>query len=479
MALKSTEAAKASNPRNRFEKRVHPAFPIAALGVLACTSELLYAAWSQLGNASFPLDQVVGNFLLLHILYLFIVFLLLRFSESVHSGLLGMNLFVLFASLLFRVTVAPAPPILSDDLYRYRWEGMLQAEGGNPYQAAPPDAAWIGLRDDTYSRIPVRDRPGGYGPLTMLAERLGFLSVRGLTHDPFLQAKLLKWPSALADLGILALLAVWLRSRGKPLFLAGIYALSPLSIIEFWGMGHNDALAIAALVAAFWAMDARREGVAFCCLGVAIAFKWWPVLLLPALIGWSRETPRRLLMAAGGLAVVPLAFLPYWSDISGNVRFMSGFAGGWRNNDSLFGMTLALSGGNFETAKWWTLAMIAALAVFGGALVRRRELAAIVVLAGTLLLSANCHPWYLAWFLPFLAFVPWPPLFLWIALSPLFYEVLIDYRILGVWQGSRPGRWLVYGPFFALAAAYGLRCMYRRRRAQEGPCSSTAVAGNT
>lgn len=479
MALKSTEAAFKPHQDCRKGEGSSPALLLATLAVLVCASEFAYASWNGFEDLSFPMDQIIGNLLLLTILYLFIAFLLLRFSESAGSGFPIIHLVVLSAAVLFRVTVAPAPPLLSDDLYRYRWEGMLQSAGGNPYQAAPVDKNWSPLRDNTYSRIPVRDYPGGYGPLTMLVERGSYASVRGMTQDPFLQAKLMKWPSALGDLGILVLLAGWLRSRGKPTFLAGIYALCPLSVVEFWGMGHNDALAIAALVAAFWAMDARREGVAFLCLGVAIAFKWWPALLLPTFIGISRESPRRLLWAAMGLAVIPLSFLPYWSDITQNARFMGGFAGGWRNNDSLFGITFALSGGEYETAKWWTLAMIGTLAVLGGVLIRRREHAALVVLAGTLLLSANCHPWYLLWFVPLLVFAPWPPLLLWISLSPLFYEVLIDYQILGVWEGSRPGRWLVYVPFFALALAYGAWGMLQRRRRQDGPSSSTAVTGKT
>ena len=39
-------------------------------------------------------------------------------------------------------------PALSDDVFRYRWEGMLQAHGGNPYQARPVDPEWEHLRDD-------------------------------------------------------------------------------------------------------------------------------------------------------------------------------------------------------------------------------------------------------------------------------------------------------------------------------------------
>jgi hypothetical protein len=371
---------------------------------------------------------------------------------------------VIVAVVLIRVTVLPVALLLSDDLYRYRWEGLVQLAGENPYQLAPDAPAAERYRDATYERIPVRDRPGGYGPLTMLTERFSYAVVARFTAEPDEQARWMKWPSALGDLAVCLLLAGWLRCRGKPVVLAGIYALCPLPVVEFWGMGHNDALAVACVVGALWAMDARREGVAFVCLGVAVAFKWWPALLLPVFLGRVWEAPRRLVWAAAGMAVVPVAFLPFWSDVAQNARFMGGFAGGWRNNDSLFGITYALAGGDFETAKWMTLALIAALATAAGLLFRRRETGAVVVLAGTLLLSANCHPWYLTWFLPLLAFLPWPPLLMWISLSPIFYEVLIGYQHLGVWDGSRPSRWLVYGPVFGLAAGYAAQWFQKRRR---------------
>ena len=39
-------------------------------------------------------------------------------------------------------------PVLSDDLYRYAWDGRVQAAGINPYRYAPDDPALAGLRDD-------------------------------------------------------------------------------------------------------------------------------------------------------------------------------------------------------------------------------------------------------------------------------------------------------------------------------------------
>lgn len=437
---------------------------VAGLALGLCASELVYGRLLDFQDFPIPVDQVVSALLLLFLLYLLATYLLLRFSEASHSSLLGVAVVVFAAAAIFRLTIAPWNPVLSDDLYRYRWEGRIQVAGENPYQLAPGDAGATGYRDLTDERIPVRDRPGGYGPLMMLTERMGFTAVARWTDDPLAQARGMKWPAAVADLAICGLLAGWLRRRGKPVLLAGIYALCPLPVVEFWGMGHNDALAIACLVGALWAMDARREGLAFGSLGAAVAFKWWPALLVPVFLGRVWEHPRRLLWAAAGMAVTPLAFVPYWSDVSENLRFLGGFAGGWRNNDSLFGVTYAMAGGDFETAKHITLALIAGLAVGAGLAFRRREVGALVVLSGTLLLSANCHPWYLTWFLPLLAFVPWPPLLVWIALSPLFYEVLIPYQYLGVWEGSRPSRWLVYVPVFGLALGYLGRWVRSRRR---------------
>src|SRR6266550_7892515 len=61
---------------------------------------------------------------------------------------------------------------------------------------------------------------------------------------PFAQAFWFKVPSALFDLGAMAVLWLLLRAKGIPLERILIYAWSPLPLIEFWGTGHNDSIAI-------------------------------------------------------------------------------------------------------------------------------------------------------------------------------------------------------------------------------------------
>ncbi len=54
----------------------------------------------------------------------------------------------LAAGLAARLLVLAGPPLMSTDLYRYVWDGRVQAAGINPYLYIPADPALAGLRDE-------------------------------------------------------------------------------------------------------------------------------------------------------------------------------------------------------------------------------------------------------------------------------------------------------------------------------------------
>ena len=56
-------------------------------------------------------------------------------------------------AVILRVIMLLAPPTLSDDIYRYRWDGKVQASGRNPYAATPADPRLEELRDDEWAQI--------------------------------------------------------------------------------------------------------------------------------------------------------------------------------------------------------------------------------------------------------------------------------------------------------------------------------------
>src|SRR5439155_24445470 len=64
---------------------------------------------------------------------------------------------IVFAA-LFRLSILFTAPYLSDDIYRYIWDGRVQAAGINPYRYIPADPALARLRDDKiYPKINRRD----------------------------------------------------------------------------------------------------------------------------------------------------------------------------------------------------------------------------------------------------------------------------------------------------------------------------------
>lgn len=339
------------------------------------------------------------------------------------------------AALVFRLTVLHLQPSLSEDAARYRWQGMLQDAGGDPYIAVPMDPAWDGLRDSTWPRIAGRDRPSAYGPVVEQLNLWHFRLVSALEPEPPAQVWLFKVPFALADLAVGWALMGLLSAVGRPRAWTLVYLWSPLAVTEFWIEGHNDSLALLFAVLALGLAARSRRIWALPVLSVAAMCKFWPAVLFPFLLvrrrngRWSIEWKGALL----SLVVLAALCLPYWSSIVNVVRSVAGFAGGWRNNDSLFAIFLELTGGN----------MVAAAAISGCALVLSivvlRTLA-LPPLAGelsavcaVLLLAANCFPWYLTWMLPLLAVHPNPGLLLWTALASLAYHVIPGYEASGVW----------------------------------------------
>lgn len=336
----------------------------------------------------------------------------------------------------------PVFPIFSEDLLRYRWEGRVQAAGLNPYAVSPDDPQAEHLKDETFERIPARNVWAGYGPLWELAERATWGLVSRITPNPSSQLVWFKLPSVLGDLAAIAALLALLRAHGLPLQRIAIYAWCPLPLVEFWTSGHNDAWIVAFLALALWAAQIRRWTAAFAALTGAALIKFWPFLLFPLFV-FSRPGRPRLRQWLIAIPLTLVCLIPYLDTPVKNLLLLRGLLGGWRNNDSLYGL--------FINSPALSLGLMAVLVL---ALIRvPLETGVLAATAGILLLSANVHPWYLTWLLPPLTLVPWTPLLLWICLAPLFYEALIEYHWLGRWEGVRPSRWLVYVPVFGLALA--------------------------
>ena len=254
---------------------------------------------------------------------------------------------LLAAAVIFRVTLWPLVPTLSSDLYRYRWDGKAQLHGLNPYFAQPDDPSLAPLwntSDPFESRMPATDMPTIYPPL---AEQVFKYAARYLPATVAF-----KLPMELCDIGVMILLAVWLRAEGGGAWQLAIYAWNPLVIVEFAGSGHSDALALAALVGAFLLLKSRRT-LSTLLLAAATLLKSFPIMLFPLWLrrnGWPRSA-RAWLEGAAAAAFALICAWPYRAALHQIPINMATFERNWQdNNASLYTLLKFFSGDSHEFA---------------------------------------------------------------------------------------------------------------------------------
>jgi len=396
---------------------------------------------------------------------------------------------ILGAALLFRLTLLPTTPSLSDDIYRYVWDGHVQWAGINPYRYAPDAPELSDLRaqlPEISAGINHRHIPTIYPPVSQLF----FAAVTGLSGRSHGMAAI-KLGLVLCEVALAAALLGLLRQRGFDGRRIVLYAWNPLAVVEIAGSGHVDPLALALLFGALYWMGHRAWSSAAVALSAAFLAKLLPALALPLLWreraaagigdGQTQVGVRRLLSWP---AVQPLLWFAlmaaagYGLYASAGARLFAAlqtYALTWRFNDSVFTAahltvdalgSLVLESGlpaghALYAARWFCGALFLASAAW--TLVRRTDpvRATFALLALHLMLAPTLHPWYVLWVLPFLPLLPNPA---WVSLSGLVflaYWVLDGYRSAGVWQESLWVRWVEYVPFYALL---GLTWWRRRTR---------------
>ena len=205
---------------------------------------------------------------------------------------------ILVAGLAARLLVLGAAPVLSTDIYRYVWDGRVQAAGINPYLYLPVEPALAPLRDPgtgagaVFPNINRADTaPTIYPPAAQALFGLTGLLGGGIWT---MKGVMLAFDAATA--GLLLLL---LRTAGRPAAQVLVWAWNPLVIWEFAGAGHIDAMALTFIALALLLAARSRAGWAGLALGVAVLTKLLPAALFPAF--WRRWNVRTPL--AAGLAV--------------------------------------------------------------------------------------------------------------------------------------------------------------------------------
>jgi hypothetical protein len=393
--------------------------PVVALTGLACPLLALQGIGLVLqkhGN----LPWFVAVALLQGIVYLIAVWIV--YHAQPRRAVLALVL--VFAGLL-RLSILFSPPFLSDDIYRYIWDGRVQAAGVNPYRFVPADKELAPRRDDLiYPHINRRDYAHTiYPPLAQVV----FLSVTRISESVI-------WMKT-AMLGFEAL-AIWLLIKlliasGLPPERVLIYAWHPLAVWEIAGSGHIESVVVAFVALALWAKKRELPALTGAALAGGALIKFFPAVLFAAL--YRR---RDWQMPVTFAAIVLLTYLPYASAGLGAFGFLpvyfqeEGLLQGWgifplSAAARLFGLPQS-SGGAYLVFAAAVLLMMGLWSIVRRPLSGDGYLADAIrlALAFTLLVSPH-YPWYFLWLVPILCLRLYvPALYLTVA-SFVLYELLL------------------------------------------------------
>ena len=230
--------------------------------------------------------------------------------------------FWLFAAIAFRLSLLFALPNLSDDFYRFIWDGRLLASGYHPFAELPgyyinqTTIITPGIDKDLFQKL---NSPNYFTIYPPVNQFIFWLSVKLSPHSILGSVIVMRSVIISAETGTILLIQKILKHYSLPAKNILIYALNPLVIIELTGNLHFEALLIFFMLGSFWFLIKEKLVAAAFCFALAICSKLIPIIVLPlilARLGLRKSLQYYILV---GLCCV-LLFLPLL-----NVEIISGF----------------------------------------------------------------------------------------------------------------------------------------------------------
>ncbi len=368
--------------------------------------------------------------------------------------------FLFGLGLLFRLVFLLAIPNLSQDFYRFIWDGQMILNGFNPYLHLPGEAS-----SEILNVIPFASE---------LVSNMGTLSARTYSNYPpvnqlaFALAALIGGKSIVGQVVVLRLMLIGAdigvfyygrkvlsRLNVSPHMIFW-YFLNPLVIIELSGNLHFEGFMLFFFILSLYFIFKKHWYWGAVFMGVSISVKLIPLFFLPLLLSHYKFKKSILFYTLTGLVVLA-SMLPFAS-----TAMMSNFG----NTLSLWFSNFEFNAGIYNAVKYlgvqleekpWEMIktygklvpIIVLIIVFFTTTLRNNKNPRILVSSMLLILSAyylmtpTVHPWYLVF-----------PIFLCLGTEyrfPLFWSALVmlsysAYRF----EETEEVLWLIFIEYFVV-----------------------------
>ena len=347
------------------------------------------------------------------------------------------------------------PAGADDDIHRYVWDGRLQRLGYNPYIVVPSDPAVSGLHTPETRSLNNPDVPSPYPA----GAQLFFHAVTAIQESTFA----LKVAFVVCEFAIVFVLLDLLRGKqGAHLVLA--FAWNPLLAIEVAGSGHIDIVGALLLLVSAAALVRRWRAIAAVGLGLALAVKFLPIVLVP--LYWKRVRIRDAALAA---AVVGLLYVPFLDHGRIPIGSLGTYVQSFRFNGPVFAALHQVAPPQLLVG----LAVLVGLVTATWLRSAAPELSPDVFawpMAASLLCAPVVFPWYLLWLLPFLTSASTLLIILWtVSIFPTY--VMWHLRTLGRPWGSLPS-WVMLLEYGCVAIAAVIIALRRIPESPAPQCST-------
>ncbi len=336
---------------------------------------------------------------------------------------------IAISGLVFRAILLPLEPSMSDDLYRYLWDGRVQLAGYNPYFYPADSGELSHLRD--WWIFPLMNHPHTRTPYPPIAQKI-FLISQVIDPNGYLGYKLLLLG---AELLTVYLLINWCRQRMVPEGRILWYFWHPLPIFELSLDGHIDGFALPLIVSLIIAIRRGSLLLSAALWSCLILLKPFAIWLTPifALALWGNWRRRAVFFITTGLIGL-IIYAPYLTAGSKTFEQMLNYARYWYFNGALYYIFDSFLPQKLNR----TLLLLSTVGVsIVAGLLRRTKLESrlLIPLGGYFLLSPTLYPWYLIWLIPWLLFSP-NSYWLWWITSTIYtaHAVHLVYLNEGIWM---------------------------------------------
>ncbi|PHI18973.1 hypothetical protein CEQ90_15140 [Lewinellaceae bacterium SD302] len=211
---------------------------------------------------------------------------LTNISDQRSSTLGSLLSFLLVVGLALRLFLLFAFPLLSDDIYRFLWDGYLLNAGISPFSELPAHYLEAGngvpgLSQQLFEKL---NSPEYYTIYPPVAQGVFTFATALAGENWWLGGVLMKLFLFAGECGTIWLLLRMLPAWGLPKSSALLYWLNPLILVEICGNLHFEGLMVFFLLLALWLLSRRKIVYGALAFALSVAAKLLPLMLLPFLI---------------------------------------------------------------------------------------------------------------------------------------------------------------------------------------------------